>query len=72
MVIRNGMVEQVWKVNYKKNGFSYSIFIRGTEKEMWEYTESEMGYTGSYSALTSAELKAAETLRMPIYLASRC
>lgn len=64
--------ERVWKVEYINNErFSYSLFIRGTESEMRDYLESEMGYVGRYHALSPFEIKAIEDLQLKIYLAPR-
>ena len=41
---RNGEVELVWKVTYMNRYFEQVIFVRGTETEMRNYLESEMGY----------------------------
>lgn len=64
--------ERVWKVEYINNErFSYPLFIRGTEAEMHDYLESEMGYVGRYHALSPLEIKAIEDLQLKIYLAPR-
>ena len=60
---------RVWKVNYKINGFQYSLFIRGTEDEMRKYMDSEMGFVGSYHAINEMEEKEAKDLGFKIYWA---
>ena len=70
-VVRRNQVERVWKINYTKNGFRWPIFIRGTEDEMRDYLESEMGYVGSYHALTKQEEDAVYQLQLTVYLAPR-
>ncbi len=72
MVVRNGMPVQVWRVTYtNKERFKYNLYIRGTETEMQEYMDSEMGYVGSYTAMTEAERDALKTLRVTIYDANK-
>lgn len=66
---RNGSPVEVWKVKYRQNLFDVFILIQGTEKEMWDYMDSEMGHVGSYYALTDEEIRATELLDIPIYLA---
>ena len=70
-ITRNGYLEEVWKVKYVIKGFAVCIFIRGTEPEMHDYLNSEMGYVGSYHACSASEFDAITDLQLPIYLASR-
>lgn len=67
--VRRGQNERVWKVSYKKNGFKFTLLVRGTEMEMQDYLESELGYVGSYYALNDEEVEMANKLRMVIYIA---
>ena len=71
MIVRNGQVEQIWSVSYRHNGFKYSIYVRGTESEMQDYMESEMGFVGSYFALSSKEIDAITTLQTTVYIAPK-
>ena len=68
---RNRQVEQVWKVEYSNRYFQQVIFIRGTESEMHKYVESEFGFVGKYSACTSQEIDAIDTLNLKIYIAPK-
>ena len=70
-VVRRNQIEHIWKVSYIKNGFKFPIFVRGTEDEMRDYLESEMGYVGSYHALTEKEEGAVYELQLTVYLAPR-
>ena len=65
--VRYGYNVLVWQIAYKKNGFKYYLYVQGTEPAVREYMESEMGYMGSYTALTDEEVKMVKTLRCPIY-----
>lgn len=51
--------------------FNYFILIQGTEEEMQDYLNSEMGYVGRYCALPENEVRKARDLGTPIYLAPR-
>ena len=62
-------VEHVWRVTYKTNGFEFALYIRGTEPEMQDYMESEMGYVGGYVAMTNEEIDFLKRLRTKIYIA---
>ena len=42
----------VWQVWYENRMFNYFILIQGTEEEMQDYLNSEMGYVGRYRALS--------------------
>ena len=70
-IIRNNEIEQVWRVEYEHKLFKQLILVRGTESEMREYMNSEIGYVGRYSACTDRELDAAKLLRIPIYIAPK-
>ena len=69
MIVRNNQVEHIWQVQYEKSRFQYYIYIKGTEDEMREYMESEMGFVGRYSALSEKEKEALHTLRAKVYIA---
>lgn len=66
---RNGSVNEVWQVQYSNHGFFYYILVQGTEQEMWDYLDSEMGHVGKYHALSDHEIALAKELDTPIYLA---
>ena len=51
--------------------FTYFILIQGTEEEMQDYLNSEMGYVGRYSALPENEVRKARDLGTPIYRAPK-
>ena len=68
---RKGYLEHVWQVEYEHNYFKYKIFVRGTEPEMQDYLESEMGFVGKYSACSEAELDAIQKLKLNIYIAPK-
>lgn len=68
---RDGYLERVWHVEYKKNFFQWVLLIRGTEPEARAYMESEFGYMGAYYALGDSEIEAAKKLRMKIYIAPK-
>lgn len=68
---RNGYLERVWKVRYSIRGFKYCILVRGTEPEMHDYLESEMGFVGVYRALSDKEIDYAEALDIPVYIAPK-
>ena len=70
-IIRNDEIEQVWRVEYEHKLFKQLILVRGTESEMQEYMNSEMGYVGSYRACTDREIDSAKFLRIPIYIAPK-
>ena len=67
--VRKGYNERVWKVSYMMHGFKLTLLVRGTEPEMQDYLESEMGYVGSYYALNDDEVEMAKKLRMSVYCA---
>lgn len=66
---RGGWIERVWQVWYEKNGFKFCILVQGTEYEVHDYLNSELGYMGGYSAMSDAEIGYAKALRIPIYIA---
>lgn len=69
LIARNNQVVQVWKVRYLHNYFEWPLFVSGTEDEMREYLDSEVGYVGSYRALTDQEVSAVKVLGLKIYIA---
>lgn len=66
---RNGYLVRVWSIRYSYRGFQYRILVEGTEPEMYDYMQSEMGYVGSYYALDEQDVRMAKELGMKIYLA---
>lgn len=69
------MNKSYWLVSFWKNGFEGKMLVYGTEEELWEYLNSEIGggdyrHTGNYSytGCTKAEYEAAQTLRMKAYI----
>lgn len=71
LVQRKGYVEQIWRIEYQNKFFKQLILVRGTEPEMRDYMESEMGFLGKYSACTEKEISAANELKLPIYIAPK-
>lgn len=68
-------MRRYWLVSFWKNGFEGKMLVYGTEEEMWEYLNSEIGggdsrHTGnySYSGATEKEIEAAKILRIKAYL----
>lgn len=70
-VVRNNQVEQVWRIEYENKMFQQIILVRGTEDEVREYMDSEMGFMGKYHALTESEIQAAHKLDIKIYIAPK-
>lgn len=68
---RNGYLERVWQIEYETNWFRFFILVRGTEPEMRNYMEAEMGYVGRYHAMTDHELDCADALGIKVYLAPK-
>lgn len=62
------MYKRYWLAHYEKNGFSFPVFLYGTEQELWEYTKSEFGYQLGYRGATDEEVKAGRLLGMKFYL----
>lgn len=62
-------MKQVWKVTNMVNGFKVVIMVRGTEAELQDYIKSELPNAVKYVGAMDAEVKAAELLGMPIYMA---
>ena len=71
LIQRHGEIEQIYKIEYSNNGFKYCIFVRGTESEMREYLNSEIGHVGKYHACSKNELHAANQLHLPVYIAPK-
>ena len=69
--IRNEYSVRVWTVSYEINKFLVPILVEGTEPEMQEYMESEMGYVGRYHALTNEEVRQAKMLGLKVYIAPK-
>ena len=71
LIERKGQVEHVWQVRIRLNGFETCIMVRGTERELRDYIDSEInhGKVVWYCGATDAEVEAANALRIPIYIA---
>lgn len=72
------MYERYWLVAFWKNGFEGKMLVYGTEEELWDYLNSEIGggderHTGnySYSGATDAEVEAARLLKIKAYIAPK-
>lgn len=68
-------MRRYWLVGFWKNGFEGKMLVYGTEHEMWEYLNSEIGggdesHTGNYnySGATDQEVEMARKLGMKAYL----
>lgn len=66
---KNGYPVQTWKVTYQINKFDMVVLVKGTEPELHRYLESEMGYVGSYYALSKEEAHQARGMGIKVYLA---
>jgi hypothetical protein len=65
------MYRRVWLLRPTVNGFSTFMLIEGTEREMWAYVQSELGYVPAYSGATEDEVKALKKSGAKIYIAPR-
>lgn len=70
------MYKRYWLVSFWKNGFEGKMLVYGTEEELQDYFNSEIGggdsrYTGDYCyhGATEQEVKAARLLKMKAYIA---
>ena len=64
-----------WLVGFKKNGFEGKMLVYGSEREMHDYLNSEIGggderHTGNYhySGATEKEIEAARFLGLKAYI----
>jgi hypothetical protein len=69
-------MRRYWLVAFYKNGFEGKMLVYGTEQELWDYLNSEIGggderHTGNYrySGASEADIKAAKQLGIKAYLA---
>lgn len=69
------MNRRYWVVNFWPRGFEVTMMVYGTEEELWDYLNSEIGggdsrHTGNYSyhGATKEEYEAAQILRMKSYI----
>lgn len=67
-----------WLVGIEKNGFQAKMLVYGTEKEMQDYLNSEIGgsderHTGdySYSGASASEVEFARALGIKAYIAPK-
>ena len=65
-----------WVVCINKNGFEAKFLVYGTEKETWDYLDSEIGGGGfgctgdySYYGATDVDVRAARILGIKAYIA---
>lgn len=70
------MYKRYWLVAFWKNGFEGKMLVFGTEEELWNYLNSEIGggddrHIGNYSykGATEQEVEAAKLLRIKAYIA---
>lgn len=65
------MYERYWLIKYKYNGFKFITFVYGTEDEMREYMQSELGTDFSYVGATDDEVRYGEKLGLSAYMAPK-
>ena len=66
------MFSRLWRVNISVNNFETCIFFEGTEPEVVDYVNSELGdYATSYTGAASYEITKAKELGMKIYMAPK-
>ena len=70
------MYKRYWLVAFWKNGFEGKMLVYGTEEELWNYLNSEIGGGDdrrignySYKGATEEEVEAAKLLRIKAYIA---
>lgn len=70
------MYKRYWLVAFWKNGFEGKMLVYGTEEELWDYLNSEIGggddrRIGDYSyyGATDRMVEAAKLLRIKAYIA---
>lgn len=70
------MYKRYWLVAFWKNGFEGKMLVYGTEEELWNYLNSEIGGGDdrrigdySYKGATEEEVKAAKLLKIKAYIA---
>lgn len=61
-------MKRYWIVKYTWNGFELPLFLYGTESEMQDYCQSELGRIPAYSGATDAQVEAGRALRMKFYI----
>lgn len=57
-----------WMITCERHGFTYKIFVDSTEERLLSYIETELPEAKNYTGATDAEIEAARTLHIPIYL----
>ena len=62
------MYKRYWIVKYNTKGFEFPLFLYGTESEMQEYCQSELGYIPAYSGATDIQVEAGKALRLKFYI----
>lgn len=69
------MNRRYWIVRFWKNGFEGVMLVYGTEDELWEYLNSEIGGAApghigdySYSGATGKEVEMARALKIKAYI----
>lgn len=62
------MYKRYWIAELTTRGFASKVLFYGTEEELHEYTESELGYIPAYSGATEKEVEAARALKIKAYL----
>lgn len=69
------MYRRYWLVAFWKNGFEGKMLVYGSENELWDYLNTEIGGGDnrtvgnySYSGASEKEIEAARTLHMKAYI----
>ena len=61
-------MKQTWMVTCERYGFRYKIFVNSTEDRLRKYIDSELPEAVTYTGATEAEIEAARTLGLSVYL----
>ena len=65
------MYRRVWRLEPVINGFRTFLLVEGTEAEMWEYAQSELGTIPAYTGASEDEVKALKKMGAKIYIAPK-
>lgn len=65
------MYRRVWRLEPVINGFHTFLLVEGTEIEMLEYAQSELGVIPAYTGASEDEVKALKKMGAKIYMAPK-
>lgn len=65
------MYRRVWRLEPAINGFHTFLLVEGTEIEMLEYAQSELGIIPAYTGASEDEVKALKKMGAKIYIAPK-